>query len=79
MPLPLHFAAAPSSKRTSIELAWAVKNSAFAKVTMDRHCCSRFYREYSKMLMDFRKLSTDSGEKNRAVPEVGSTWFGPAI
>ena len=20
-----------------------------------------------------------SGEKNRAVPEVGSTWFGPAI
>jgi hypothetical protein len=30
-------------------------------------------------LIFFKKLSTDRGEKNRAVPEVGSTWQGPAI
>ena len=31
------------------------------------------------MILDFLiKSSTPSGEKNLAVPFVGSTWFGPA-
>lgn len=30
------------------------------------------------MLVFFKKSSTFNGEKNRAVPFVGSTWFGPA-
>jgi hypothetical protein len=29
-------------------------------------------------LVRFRKSSTPSGEKKRAEPPVGSTWFGPA-
>ena len=30
-------------------------------------------------MLDFlMKSSTDKGEKNLAVPLVGSTWFGPA-
>ena len=29
-------------------------------------------------LLRLRKSSTPRGEKNRAVPPVGSTWLGPA-
>ena len=29
-------------------------------------------------LLRFWKSYTPSGEEKRAVPEVGSTWFGPA-
>src|SRR5512132_3266630 len=35
-------------------------------------------REYSMTLERFTKSSVESGEANRAVPAVGSTWLGPA-
>ena len=35
-------------------------------------------REYSITLERFTKSSGESGEANRAVPAVGSTWLGPA-
>src|SRR2546427_55136 len=34
--------------------------------------------EYSMTLDRFTKSSVPSGDANRAVPAVGSTWFGPA-
>ena len=33
---------------------------------------------YSTQLTGTRKLAVDSPPANRAVPEVGSVWFGPA-
>ena len=36
-------------------------------------------RVYSMTLVFLRKVSVDSGEKKRAVPEVGRTWHGPAM
>src|SRR4029450_36319 len=35
-------------------------------------------REYSITLERLTKSSVDSGDANRAVPAVGSTWLGPA-
>ena len=69
----LHKYAPPYSKRTLIELAWAVRCSAAANCSISSWMHSRASLEYA-MILDFLiKSSTDSGEKNLAVPFVGST------
>ena len=56
-----------------MELAWAVRCSASAKAITSLWMGSKDARSNSSTLMVFRKLSTLSGEKNRAVPLVGRT------
>ena len=66
------------SKRTLIELACAVSCSASANASISL-CISRNASSEYPMILDFlMKSSTESGEKNFAVPLVGRTWFGPA-
>src|SRR5699024_7792695 len=66
------------SNRTLMELAWAVRCSASANFSMSVWIFSSASLEY-EMILDFLiKSSTERGEKNLAVPFVGSTWFGPA-
>ena len=62
-----------SSKRTRIEFACAVRCSASAKAITSSWMGSSDARSNSSTLMVLRKLSTLSGEKKRAVPEVGRT------
>ena len=61
-----------------MELAWVVSFSLRASVTICSFTGSRAALSYSMTLMVLMKLVTDRGEKNRAVPEVGSTWLGQA-
>ena len=62
-----------------MELACAVSFSVSARAMISGAMGSRLDWSNSMTLMVFKKLSTDRGEKNRAVPLVGRTWFGPAI
>ena len=63
----------PYSKRTRMEFAWAVRCSASAIDTISSRMGANVSLLNSTTLMVLRKLSTERGEKNRAVPEVGST------
>ena len=56
-----------------MEFAWAVRCSASATVTISSRMGANVSLLNSTTLMVLRKLSTERGEKNRAVPEVGST------
>ena len=68
-----------SAKRTAMEFACASRCSLCASAMMSCAYPSSASRVYSMTLVFFRKVSVDSGEKKRAVPEVGRTWHGPAI
>ena len=61
-----------------MEFAWAVSFSLRAIAMISSFTGSKVVLSYSITLIVLIKLVTDRGEKNRAVPEVGSTWLGPA-
>ena len=66
------------SNLTAIEFACAVSCSDSANFSISLCIFPSASFEYEIILDFFIKSSTDNGEKNFAVPFVGSTWFGPA-
>jgi hypothetical protein len=65
-------------KRISAARAWACKPSPCANTEA---ICPKDWApasETSIRLLRFWKSYTPKGEENLAVPEVGSTWLGPA-
>src|SRR5262249_4434225 len=72
LPLPL------SCSLISAERACAGRPSPAASVAAILPSFCAPLRETAMTLERFWKSYTPSGEENRAVREVGSTWFGPA-
>src|SRR4030095_5157759 len=70
----------PSSPpiRISAARAWASSPSTRASAPRCGSAAARPDAEYSSTLERFTKSSVSSGDANRAVPAVGSTWLGPA-
>jgi hypothetical protein len=64
--------------RDSTALAWASRPSSLAKAAIFSTFCCNAFSLYEIMLDFFWKSSTFNGLEKRAVPFVGSTWFGPA-
>jgi hypothetical protein len=64
--------------RNSAERAWAVRPSPWARMAAVRPSTLAPAAEHWIRLVRFWKSYTPRGEKNRAVRDVGSTWFGPA-
>src|SRR5690606_37660831 len=64
--------------RYSAERAWAVKNSPRASTEAILPISEAPSAEHIINDERFWKSYTPSGDENRAVPEVGNTWFGPA-
>ena len=66
------------ASRNSTEAPWPGSPSRFASRDHVEPSSRSFGGSNRTKLMRFRKSSTPSGEEKRAVPPVGSTWFGPA-
>ncbi len=64
--------------RYSALRAWAVNDSPRASTEAVRPRTEAPSAEQLMIDERFWKSYTLSGEEKRAVPEVGSTWFGPA-
>ena len=61
------------------ELAWPYKFSYFAKFITDGPNLSIPVLVIFISECRFKKSLTDNPDENLAVPDVGSTWLGPAI
>ncbi|MNN88391.1 hypothetical protein D3C81_2060710 [compost metagenome] len=64
--------------RYSALRAWALSDSPRASTDAVLPSSEAPASEQKMIDERFWKSYTPSGEENRAVPEVGNTWFGPA-
>src|SRR5260370_239279 len=67
------------SSRTSIACACAPNPSISARRTLASRSISRSLRSRLSRLLRFKNVCTPRGDENRAAPEVGSVWLGPAV
>jgi len=65
--------------RMETDRPWAASPSASASVRADGPSFDKASASQASTLVRLRKSNTDSPDENRAVREVGSTWFGPAM
>jgi hypothetical protein len=65
--------------RIEIERACAERPSASASASAAGASFDNASASQASIVVRLRKSSTESPDENRAVREVGSTWFGPAM
>ena len=75
----IHTSASVASLESPAERPCPVRPSTSARRMISSPSSRSFGGSKRTKLVRFRKSSTPSGEKKRAVPPVGNTWLGPAM